>query len=665
MWPLTVFPLRGRSQRGSELFSRDAFTNLMAQGLALGSASVASVLVARVGGPAIVGEWALLRVLPWLLGVIVSCGLPTASAYFLAGDEATDRRLKPTLCLMLLVSAAISAIGWLLLSFPLHALFFKRAPVSLVMLMALVVVTQLSTVTSKACCQGSHDIAGANLVIVAEELWFVLLYPTVVFLLASRGIEAVVIGLLAAGVASTATGLIRLWRRGFFRDFGWPSLGLVRRIARFGARGQLGNVLWLTNLRFDFILLGALAGPAVLGIYSVASKFAELMRLVPTALNYVLYPRFAKLGPAQGASDARRLAVRATVLTLVLTPLVAAVALVGPEMIYGTAFRGAILPAEIIVLGLSVEGAAAVSSAYLLGSGRPGLNSVGMGVGAVLTVTLDLLLIPRYGAMGGAITSSVVYATTTLVLVVLTHRVSSGEGKRSSPLSSRERPYGDNILRRTADIVVASALVLITLPLLVTSALAVKVSSRGPILYKQVRAGKRGQPFEMFKFRTMIEDADTLGGAVTERDDPRVTRLGSLLRSTKIDEFPQLFNVLKGDMTLIGPRPEVFRFLSSYAPHELQILEVRPGLTGPGQIFYTVFQQPERTRGLDPESEYIDYQLHPKLALDLDYLHGRGFWRDAQILLRTLAVVLHLNMKGSAPRQCERDSIVVRAEEGR
>ena len=180
-------------------------------------------------------------------------------------------------------------------------------------------------------------------------------------------------------------------------------------------------MLWLMNLRFDFILLGALAGPAVLGIYAVASKFAELMRLVPTALNYVLYPRFARLG-AQG--DRRGPAATA--------PVGRADpghdALPGGSHLHRTAdpvrqgVPVAVMPAEIIIIGLSVEGAAAVASAFLLGLGRPGLNSVGMGVGATITVTLDVILIPRYGALGGAITSAVTYLITTLVLVILARR---------------------------------------------------------------------------------------------------------------------------------------------------------------------------------------------------------------------------------------------------
>ena len=145
----------------------------------------------------------------------------------------------------------------------------------------------------------------------------------------------------------------------------------------------------------------------------------------------------------------------------------------------------------------------------------------------------------------------------------------------------------------------------------------------------------------MLKFRSMVRDADRVGPLVTDRADPRITRIGAMLRAAKLDELPQLFNVMRGDMTLIGPRPEVPRFLRCYHPEELGILTVRPGLTGPGQIFYTEVQAGQDS-ATDPETHYVDSQLHPKLAVDLDYLRRRSLWFDLGILLRTIALICHL-----------------------
>jgi O-antigen/teichoic acid export membrane protein len=176
------------------------------------------------------------------------------------------------------------------------------------------------------------------------------------------------------------------------------------------------------NLRLDFLLLAALAGPAVVGVYAIASKFAELMRLGPTALNYVLYPRFARIGRAAAAREAPRITRIATLLTLAGTPVMVVLTYVALPLLYGTEFRGAVLPGCIILGGLAVEGAAAVSSAYLCGTERPGRNTGAMAAGLVVTVVLDVLLIPSHGAVGAAVASGAAYLTTTAVLFTLTHR---------------------------------------------------------------------------------------------------------------------------------------------------------------------------------------------------------------------------------------------------
>jgi lipopolysaccharide/colanic/teichoic acid biosynthesis glycosyltransferase/O-antigen/teichoic acid export membrane protein len=640
-------------QNGSRLLSRNALTNLGAQGGALAAVSLASLLVARTGGPTVVGEYALIRVLPWLFGVVFSCGLPTASAFFLAGERGKDRRVRPTLTLMAVAGAVLGSLAWLACALPFHHVFFRQLPISLVYVMTVLVVTQLWTVTAKGCCQGSGDIQGANLVIVAEELWFVPIYPAVLLTVGYQGATSVVIALIASGTLAMLTGFVRLWQRRFFTGWGRPSRARAKEIAAFGARGQLGNMLWLMNLRFDFILLGALAGPAVLGIYAVASKVAELMRLAPTAINYVLYPRFARLGSNQATTEARRLLPRSTALTLVLTPVLAVVAYIGLPIFYGEAFRSAVAPAEIIIIGLSVEGAAAVASAFLLGRGRPGLNSVGMGVGATITVTLDIILIPRYGALGGAITSAVAYLTTTLVLVLLARRQFRATSRADGQESARPKIGADSKMRRALDVLAAGTALAITGAVIVVLAAAVRLTSRGPAFYRQVRTGLSGEEFTILKLRSMVAGADRAGPLVTSRADARITTIGALLRATKLDELPQLINVLKGDMTLIGPRPEVPRFIPCYDDEELEILSVRPGLTGPGQIFYTQVQQATVLDGSDPEEHYATRELHQKLAIDLDYLRRRSIWLDLAIVVRTVLLLTKLGKPVAAPARVE------------
>lgn len=434
----------GTGQRTPALGRRSMAGNLVAQGIAVCVVFVASLLVARLSGAAVLGQYALLRVMPWLMGVVVSCGLPLASAYFLAGERRDDPRLRPTLALLAAAGSAVGVLLWLAVV-PLLDGFFTTVPRWQLALLAVTVVTQLLTVWGKACCQGQADMRGANLVIVAEELLFLPAYG-LALIAGLRGTDAVVAGLLGGGTVATATSLGRLVRTGFGRRWGRPSAPLAAEVLRYGARGQLGNLLLLVNLRLDFVIVGALSGPAVLGVYAVASKFAELMRLPAVAMHYVLYPRFARDGPRRAAEEVRRIMPRATALTATLVAPLVGAAVIALPLLYGQGFRDAVVPACILLVGLSVEGAAAVATAYLFGVGRPGVNSWGMGAGVAVTVVLDVLLIPRYGALGAAVASSAAYLVTTVMLVALA-RVVAGPGTRLR--RNRHAHIIRSLLRRT------------------------------------------------------------------------------------------------------------------------------------------------------------------------------------------------------------------------
>ncbi|MGZ4783812.1 MAG: oligosaccharide flippase family protein [Oryzihumus sp.] len=425
--------LRGGEGRTDEpLGRRAAASNLVAQSMALVLAAVASLVVARVAGPAVLGAWTLLRILPWLTAVIVSSGLPVATAYALSGPQGHDPRTRGTLGMLLLLGTGAASVVWLALTPALHSLLLSSVPIHLLVLMVVAVGTQLWTAWAKACCQGVADVPGANLIIVSEELGFLPAFVVAV-VAGLPNSYAMVVGLIAAGACSTSIALLRLRRNRFQRDWGPPSAAVARTVLTYGARAQLGNLLWLVNLRLDVLMLGALAGPATLGVYAVASKSAELMRLPANATNYVLYPRFTRMEPLAAAVEVRTLLPRACGLTVLATPVVAAVSVVALPLLFGPDFRSAVGPACVLLLGLSVEGAAAVSSAYLCGRGRPGSNSLGMGLGVTVTLVLDLALIPRYGAMGAAAASSAAYLATTFLLTVLTLRHSGGLGPAVVP----------------------------------------------------------------------------------------------------------------------------------------------------------------------------------------------------------------------------------------
>jgi lipopolysaccharide/colanic/teichoic acid biosynthesis glycosyltransferase len=175
-------------------------------------------------------------------------------------------------------------------------------------------------------------------------------------------------------------------------------------------------------------------------------------------------------------------------------------------------------------------------------------------------------------------------------------------------------------------------------PVLLVLALLVRRSSRGPAIFRQVRVGRGGEPFTIYKFRTMLE-AGPQAPQVSGRADPRITPLGRWMREHRLDELPQLVNVLRGDLTFVGPRPEVPEFVTCYTPDELRLLEVRPGVLGPGAILFAEEQAEELDEAEDPSTYYVEHQLHPKLALDLDYLRRRSLRQDLGLVARTIGVV--------------------------
>jgi lipopolysaccharide/colanic/teichoic acid biosynthesis glycosyltransferase len=195
-------------------------------------------------------------------------------------------------------------------------------------------------------------------------------------------------------------------------------------------------------------------------------------------------------------------------------------------------------------------------------------------------------------------------------------------------------------MRRFTDLLLTLPALVLLSPLLLLVAVAVKLESAGPAFFRQERVGRGMRLFRILKFRSMVADAHKLGPGVSGRSDPRITRIGRLLRASKLDELPQLINIIRGEMTLIGPRAEVPQYLPCYSDEEELLLEVRPGLTGPGQLYFTSHQAGELDGVEDEEAFYIQNQLHPKLAMDLEYLRTRSPARDLAILGRTAAVIL-------------------------
>lgn len=192
--------------------------------------------------------------------------------------------------------------------------------------------------------------------------------------------------------------------------------------------------------------------------------------------------------------------------------------------------------------------------------------------------------------------------------------------------------------KRLFDIVATLVGGVLLLPFVVPIAIWIKLSSKGPLFYVQKRVGEDFKEFNLYKFRSMIVDADKKGPSVTSGDDPRITKVGKLIRKTKIDELPQLLNVLKGDMSLVGPRPEVMKFVKEKKEEYNKVLSVKPGITDNAAIEYR-YEETIMEQYVDKEKAYIDIVLPEKIKLYYQYIDNISFVNDIRLILKTLKVI--------------------------
>ena len=195
------------------------------------------------------------------------------------------------------------------------------------------------------------------------------------------------------------------------------------------------------------------------------------------------------------------------------------------------------------------------------------------------------------------------------------------------------------VLKRLMDIVISGGALLVLWPVLVLIALAIKIDDPGPVFYRQVRVGKNGKEFRIYKFRTMVVDADKKGLQITVGKDNRITRMGAFLRKTKLDELAQLINVFKGEMSFVGPRPEVPKYVAMYTPYQRQVLLVQPGITDYASIAYR--NENDLLEGAaDPERMYIDKIMPDKIELNMKYLHEISPLADIRLIFSTIIAVI-------------------------
>lgn len=195
-------------------------------------------------------------------------------------------------------------------------------------------------------------------------------------------------------------------------------------------------------------------------------------------------------------------------------------------------------------------------------------------------------------------------------------------------------------MKRLLDILSSLLVLILLLPVWLIIALVVALESRGGVFYHQYRVGKDNRDFKMYKFRTMQTGSDQKGLLTVGDRDNRITRVGYFLRKYKLDEFPQLINVLKGDMSVVGPRPEVRKYVDLYTPEQMRVLSVRPGLTDIASIQY-VHEDEILAASDNPEQTYIQEVMPAKLALNLQYIDTQSLCGDIKLIWKTFTAILH------------------------
>jgi len=214
------------------------------------------------------------------------------------------------------------------------------------------------------------------------------------------------------------------------------------------------------------------------------------------------------------------------------------------------------------------------------------------------------------------------------------------------------------MVKRLFDLLFALAGLIVLAPLWLIVGLLIKLDSPGPVFYKGERIGKDGIPFRMCKLRTMVANADRMGSALTHSTDPRVTRVGRTLRNWKIDEFPQLLNILRGEMSVVGPRPESPRYVKHYTPEQSRVLQVKPGMTGLTQVRFR-HEEDLLSRCANLEEDYVERIMPQKLALDLQYMENQSLSLDVKLIIQTFWCLFKATDLAS-----ERSSTVLSTPEG-
>ena len=206
------------------------------------------------------------------------------------------------------------------------------------------------------------------------------------------------------------------------------------------------------------------------------------------------------------------------------------------------------------------------------------------------------------------------------------------------------RRRGSLLIKRLFDIIASFILLILLLPVMVGIAVWIKLDSKGPVFFRQERITQYGRSFRIYKFRTMVTDAESRGSLVTVGEDPRITGVGRKLRPMRLDELPQLINILTGDMTFVGTRPEVLKYVDDYRPEWKATLLLPAGVTSEASVAYKdedLVMQTYREQGMAVDDIYIRYVLPNKMKYNLHELYHFSLWNDLKVLVKTVVAVMH------------------------
>lgn len=200
-------------------------------------------------------------------------------------------------------------------------------------------------------------------------------------------------------------------------------------------------------------------------------------------------------------------------------------------------------------------------------------------------------------------------------------------------------------VKRMVDLAISIPALLLLIPVFLLIGIMIRIDSPGPVFFRQVRIGKGGRPFRIHKFRTMVVDAQSRGGQLTIGEDPRITRIGKVLRKYKIDELPQLIDVVQGSMSLVGPRPEVPTYVARLSDEQRRVLELMPGITDPASIKYRN-ESEILAKARDPEREYCEKILPDKIRINLEYAEHATVFTDLGVILQTILCLVRPQTNG-------------------